>query len=201
MSREVHANAVRGGRGEGGRVRVGIGEAQSVDGRFAHVRLCVMGLRYRKIIDDVAEQAITATLAGAVATGQAEMQRLVASLQEQLRAVTVQREAAKTKSTSTWAPTTISPSRWRTVAHELAPLPVLVRPRVRDVQLLERWPQPGEEPERAPELRAILVERQFTALLLEKGGQVILQLSPRPLLRAEPGAPPPPRMLRPSGCR
>ena len=49
------------------------------------------------IFVDVAEQAIAATLAGAVATGQAEMQRLVTALQEQLRATTVQRDAAKAK--------------------------------------------------------------------------------------------------------
>ena len=49
------------------------------------------------IVEDVAEQAIAATLAGAVATGQAEMQRLVTALQEQLRTTTVQRDAAKAK--------------------------------------------------------------------------------------------------------
>ena len=53
--------------------------------------------RMQDIFVDVAEQAIAATLAGAVATGQAEMQRLVTALQEQLRATTVQRDAAKAK--------------------------------------------------------------------------------------------------------
>lgn len=53
--------------------------------------------RMQGFVEDVAEQAIAATLAGAVATGQAEMQRLVTALQEQLRTTTVQRDAAKAK--------------------------------------------------------------------------------------------------------
>ena len=53
-------------------------------------------------------------------------------------------------------------------------------PWVVDAQLLERRVQPRIEPERPQELLVVLLVRELGPLLLEKGGEVILQLG-RPL--------------------
>ena len=59
-------------------------------------------------------------------------------------------------------------------------------PWVVDAQLLERRVQPRIEPERPQELLVVLLVRELGPLLLEKGGEVILQLG-RPLRpRAQP---------------